>query len=240
MNAIAEPLRPGPVESGNGMPHPAPMTGGCKDQHNSTPARPGGSIAQAVSDAFAIGMFQHRAEIEPFAEWLAARRPHHVIEIGAWHGGTAYLWSQIATGKVISIDLPMGPFGGADAGMDEVACNSRNDMLARLCPNFVGVLGDSRSSQTLERVRSVLDRECVDLCFIDGDHTYEGVKADFERYRAFVAPGGWVAFHDVAETLMHRERGVEVPRLWAELDGEKYVWNCGGPWGAIGAVRMAA
>jgi predicted O-methyltransferase YrrM len=39
----------------------------------------------------------------------------------------------------------------------------------------------------------------IELLFIDGDHTYEGAKADFERWGAFVAPGGRVLFHDAVD-----------------------------------------
>jgi hypothetical protein len=34
------------------------------------------------------------------------------------------------------------------------------------------------------------------LLWIDGDHTYKGVKADFDSWSPFVIPGGVVAFHD--------------------------------------------
>ena len=36
------------------------------------------------------------------------------------------------------------------------------------------------------------------LLFIDGDHSYEGVKKDFEMWSPFVVKGGLIAFHDVA------------------------------------------
>lgn len=36
----------------------------------------------------------------------------------------------------------------------------------------------------------------LDLLFIDGDHSYEGVKADWEGYKAFLQPGSVVIFHD--------------------------------------------
>lgn len=44
-----------------------------------------------------------------------------------------------------------------------------------------------------------------DLLFIDADHTYEGVKADHERYAPLVASGGIVAFHDASPKHTHRE-----------------------------------
>jgi predicted O-methyltransferase YrrM len=40
----------------------------------------------------------------------------------------------------------------------------------------------------------------LELLFIDGDHTYEGTRADFERWSAFVRPGGHVLFHDAVDT----------------------------------------
>lgn len=36
----------------------------------------------------------------------------------------------------------------------------------------------------------------LDLFFIDGDHSYESVKADWEAYKRFLKPGSIVIFHD--------------------------------------------
>jgi predicted O-methyltransferase YrrM len=40
----------------------------------------------------------------------------------------------------------------------------------------------------------------IELLFIDGDHSYEGAKADFERWGVRVRPGGHVLFHDAVDT----------------------------------------
>lgn len=40
----------------------------------------------------------------------------------------------------------------------------------------------------------------IDVLFIDGDHTYEGCKDDWDNFSPFVKPGGWVVFHDCDET----------------------------------------
>jgi predicted O-methyltransferase YrrM len=39
--------------------------------------------------------------------------------------------------------------------------------------------------------------ECVDLIFIDADHSYNGVKKDFESWFTKIKIGGHFAFHDV-------------------------------------------
>jgi predicted O-methyltransferase YrrM len=40
----------------------------------------------------------------------------------------------------------------------------------------------------------------LELLFIDGDHSYDGAKADFERWGAFVRPGGQLLFHDAVDS----------------------------------------
>lgn len=39
----------------------------------------------------------------------------------------------------------------------------------------------------------------IRLLFIDADHSYEGVKADFEAWTRHLEPGGAIAIHDVGE-----------------------------------------
>jgi predicted O-methyltransferase YrrM len=40
----------------------------------------------------------------------------------------------------------------------------------------------------------------IDLLFIDGDHSYEGLRADWEGWSASIAPGGVVGLHDSRPT----------------------------------------
>lgn len=58
---------------------------------------------------------------------------------------------------------------------------------------------NSHESAFKQRVAAALAGHKADFLFIDGDHTVEGVTADYEDYREFVRPGGLIAFHDIVE-----------------------------------------
>jgi len=57
----------------------------------------------------------------------------------------------------------------------------------------------------------------IEVLFIDGDHSYEGAKADFERWSAFVRPGGHLLLHDAVDTGGYGNVYPGVARLIAEI-----------------------
>jgi hypothetical protein len=191
-----------------------------------------------IERATEIGMFQHRSEIQPFARWLLERKLDNVLEIGTLHGGTTALWHSISTGRVVTIDLPLGRFGGKDHGYDSERCTQRKEDLESRFERLSQILGDSHSLAVWAEVASIFQAGSVDLLFIDGDHTYAGVRQDFEQYKHFVRSGGVVAFHDILDTPFHRQTGCEVHTLWQELKKLyptlEFVAN--EAWGGIGAL----
>jgi predicted O-methyltransferase YrrM len=57
----------------------------------------------------------------------------------------------------------------------------------------------------------------VEVLFVDGDHSYDGAKADFERWSAFVRPGGHLLFHDAVDTGGYGNHYPGVVRLMSEI-----------------------
>lgn len=194
---------------------------------------------QAVEHGYRYGMFQHLTEITAFVNYLLQERPARILEIGMHRGGTSALFSTIATEMCIGVDLPDGPWGG----IGWIEASKRNEALAAEFPTFRAVVGNSRDVSTFDAVRFLLGDHKVDLLFIDADHSYDGVRADFETYRWLVRPGGMIAFHDIKmDAPIHVRDNVEVPRFWRDLC-DTYSQHIEfilpeGEWGGIGVVRV--
>jgi predicted O-methyltransferase YrrM len=192
--------------------------------------------------------WQARSEIRGLLEAVAELRPRTIVEIGTSNGGTLFLFARVAApdAVILSIDLPHGEFGGGYPRWRSHLYRSfatggqRIDLLR----------GDSHSAGMLAAVRETLAGRPVDAMFIDGDHTYAGVKQDYEMYESLVRDGGIVAFHDIVPTTTTERKistdldlqGGEVPEFWEELrqrqEATEFVedWESG-KFG-IGAVRV--
>jgi predicted O-methyltransferase YrrM len=69
---------------------------------------------------------------------------------------------------------------------------------------------DSHDPATVSAVCDALDGP-LDLLFLDGDHSADGVARDFALYEPLVRSGGLIAFHDIDA---HATGGV--PAFWRE------------------------
>lgn len=199
--------------------------------------------ADAVQFAFTefrrvIRPSQVPSEIESLLRSLHAQRPKYILEIGTKKGGTLFLFSRVAAedAQILSVDLPSGPFGGGYPGWKIPLYKS----FALPKQKVHLVRGDSQNPATLQKVREILNGNQLDFLFIDGDHTYEGAKRDFEIYSPLVKQNGLVALHDIVD---HPKRAdCEVNRLWTELrpkyDYEEFVEDPNQGWAGIGVLKM--
>lgn len=156
---------------------------------------------------------QHKKEIIAFLKIVKRHRVRHMLEIGTEKGGTLFLFSRVsmANANIISINLPLNQ-------LDNIARSTRNKLLMEFATKNQKIhliKGNSHFDRTLKEVKRILDGKKLDLLFIDGDHTYEGVKADFNMYGPLVRKKGIIAFHDISDLKSGQLN--EVQRFYNEV-----------------------
>lgn len=141
------------------------------------------------------------------------QKPKYVMEIGTASGGTLFSFCKLASEEaiIISIDLPGGLFGG---GYSEWKMPIYQ-VFKKEKQNLYLLRKNSHQKETLEEVLKILNGKQLDFLFIDGDHTYEGVKKDFEMYSPLVKKGGIIVFHDIAVHPL--ETDCFVHDFWKEI-----------------------
>ena len=193
------------------------------------------SVEIIVQESYELGMVQNHKEILGAAKFFKNLNATNFMEIGTDQGGSFAIWSKLSNDGIrISVDLPHGQFGRSD--YDEY---ERDEYLKSLGSNVHMFWGSSHDTEMLDQVEQVLNGTKLDFLFIDGDHTYEGVKKDYEMYKHLVKSGGWIGFHDVKDTQFHRDANCRVDQLWNELSGEKIEFlDNRSHFGGIGFVRV--
>lgn len=192
-----------------------------------------------VDEALLLGLQQIREEIVECLRFLSRRPIRNVLEIGSASGASFFLWCQLAerSGKKISVDLPGGAYGG-EPNADPRTLIARNHRIRSWGEQVYMVSGDSKSDHVRNEVARILNGDQVDLLFIDGDHTFDGVSLDYSRYSKFVRPSGCVLFHDINDSEWHRSQNVGVAQLWQSLPGHKIEFNSGQSWGGLGLLLV--
>jgi hypothetical protein len=156
---------------------------------------------------------QNMIELLGLVNVLRGHKLECVCEIGTFRGGTLFIWCRLAApdAKIFSIDLPGGAYGGGYTERSVPFFESFCKPGQTLCC----LRGDSHQAKLREEFARALNGRQLDFLFIDGDHTYAGVRQDFDDYSPFVRTGGLVAFHDVAPRP--DEPTIQVDRFWNEL-----------------------
>ena len=141
-----------------------------------------------------------------------------VIEIGSLYGWTLqhFIHYSQRGSTVLAIDLPVRNF----VGPHDWRVEKQEKNYKKVWPQWAKanktklflIPAASQNQETFKKTKEIFNNEEIDFLFIDGDHTYNGVKKDYEMYGPLVRKGGIIAFHDIGK---NEEGGVNI--LWNEI-----------------------
>ena len=148
----------------------------------------------------------------PFSSWVIQEAsPKIFVELGTHFGHSYFSFCQAVaeaglSTKCYAVDTWQG---------DEHAGLYGNEIFPKVdAYHQKRYAGFSRLLRmTFDDAASYFADESVELLHIDGLHTYEAVRHDFETWLPKLAPGAVVMFHDTNV----RERNFGVWKLWEEL-----------------------
>ncbi len=150
-------------------------------------------------------------------------KPEVVVEIGSARGRSSCFMGlalkQNGAGKLYAIDPHMKTAWNDNDSVDTYDILRKN----------IASLGLTDVVEILRATSNEVARDwnrSIDILFIDGDHSYEGAKLDWDLFSPFVKPFGSVVFHDTLWDLRPDPRyarpDMGVPRLVDELREEGY------------------
>ncbi|MFO1202050.1 MAG: class I SAM-dependent methyltransferase [Tabrizicola sp.] len=136
----------------------------------------------------------HLKDVEALSALLLALKPKRIFEIGTFRGASSQMMLRLLPKvEVISIafvnDEATRKFNNDELAVEDVGAL----VSAENRPRYTQLIGDSHKIDPEAFVR---DHGRMDLVFIDGDHSREGVRQDTELARAILAKGGAIAWHD--------------------------------------------
>ena len=161
----------------------------------------------------AIRPLQNPWEIGELMKRVRAKQPPVIVEIGTAKGGTLFLFCQHAAddATIISLDLPFGRNGGGYPKWKEKLYAK----FAKPGQTLHLMRANSHLDETRTRIEALLKGRKIDVLMIDADHSYEGVKRDYDLYSPLLADDGFIAMHDVILNRFDPE--IEVHKFWDEL-----------------------
>lgn len=151
----------------------------------------------------------------PFLYWLIGTlKPNNYVELGVHNGASFFSAIEAAMEAKSSLnahaldawegDEHAGFYGGT------------------VYENFCAYL-DKKSYPDVQihkayfnETLSKFEDESIDVLHVDGLHTYEAVRDDYDTWAPKVRPGGVILFHDIAEV----KEGFGVWQLWDEIKAQ--------------------
>ena len=151
---------------------------------------------------------------------VRTHKPTHILEIGSATGLSSCTMALACRhnkiGKVFAVD----PHDVNDWNNISKSCDGQLDF-------FKSRIAEYALSDYCTIIQSTSEQAAkkwslpIDLMFIDGDHSYEGVRKDFELFKKWLTPPSLVLFHNSGWEFnrdhQSYRQGMGVPKYLSEL-----------------------
>ncbi len=160
-------------------------------------------------------VFSTWTEHMPFGyDLIAAVRPRTLVELGVYRGLSYFAFCQsVQTHRLKTRCYAVDTWEG-DKHTDSYGEDIWEEVSAHNKSHYSDF--STLMRMTFEAALPRFEDKSVDLIHLDGLHTYEAVKADFENWYPKLRAGGIFLFHDIRARL----QDFGVWRFWDELEQE--------------------
>jgi predicted O-methyltransferase YrrM len=170
-------------------------------------------VAQVASN---VATFHHHYHIIfDIAETFGKKKINY-LEIGAYAGGSSCLMLQRPNTTIISIDLGE-PIPKGDVLENVINYKNNNNYYKYIQGNSQVIETKNQVIDALSKSRVLGYSNKIDILFIDGDHSFNGVTADFVMYSDLVNIGGYIVFDDYNDSVYSPEVRQAVDALLPSL-----------------------
>jgi hypothetical protein len=140
-------------------------------------------------------------------------KPEVIVDLGVDFGFSTFCLAYSKIGKIYGVDWFMGDIHTGHRNTYEIVLEQCDYLSKNFDINNIEII-----KQNFDILSEIWDKK-IDLLHIDGLHTYEAVKNDFNNWSKFTDNKSVILFHDV-ESFKET-----VGKFFNELDGYKIINN---------------
>lgn len=187
------------------------------------------TLANQISDKVKGQAFHKHSHIllDIATQFFNPTQTINYVEIGAYAGASALLMMHRPFTSLVSVDIgrPIPP---------EVCIKN----VERFNPNpdttnWYYLTGTSHHPRIIESVMDMTE-DHIDILYIDGDHSFDGVIEDWDNFSPGVAPQGFLIFDDYWDTQHSPQvkKAVDWIIENRDMDGWEIIGSIPNEWGA--------
>ena len=162
------------------------------------------SLDMVAQIATVLPTFHHHYHIiYDVAETFGDKKINYV-EVGAYAGGSSCLMLQRPNTTIVSIDLGE-PISKGEVLENVIIYKNNNNYYKYIQGNSQVVETKNKVIEVLHNSRVLGYTNKIHVLFLDGDHSFNGVMADFVMYSDLVNVGGYIIFDDYNDSVYSPE-----------------------------------